>query len=213
MSNTWQEYQEQAAAFFRNLGFEATVDCKVEGVRGTHNVDVLVEGSLHGIPVKWIIECKAWTSNVPKEKAMALLAIVQDAGADRGFLLSEKGFQSGAIRASRKTNLTLTSLADLEAATEEHFVDSTIARLNWRLHKAQIRLREIKKRNFDDMYFPPTMEILGELGILSLVLDDAVKNEYPFIYMRDRLVNSLDELARDADALLTRAETWEPPDT
>ena len=44
-----------------------------------------------------------------KEKVLALQAIVADAGAHRGFLLSESGFQSGAITSARTSNITLTT--------------------------------------------------------------------------------------------------------
>ncbi|MHA1280489.1 MAG: restriction endonuclease [Candidatus Helarchaeota archaeon] len=46
-----------------------------------------VEVSYHNIEFKWIVECKAWKNNVPKEKAMELISILQDIGADRGFFL------------------------------------------------------------------------------------------------------------------------------
>jgi hypothetical protein len=50
-----------------------------------NNIDVYVEGAYHNIEFKWIVECKAWRSNVPKEKAMTLMSILQDIEADRGF--------------------------------------------------------------------------------------------------------------------------------
>jgi len=100
MSVHWREYQQRAADFFRRLGLTAIVEHEVEGARGHHAVNVYVEGLFHGIPLKWVVECKAWKTNVPKEKVMALSSIVQDVGADRGFLLSETGFQAGAIRAA-----------------------------------------------------------------------------------------------------------------
>ena len=55
----------------------------------------------------WVVEAKSWRSNVPKEKILALRSIVDDTGADRGFLISEKGFQSGAWEAAKKSNVEL----------------------------------------------------------------------------------------------------------
>jgi hypothetical protein len=211
MTVEWLKYQQQAADFFGKFGLAAHVEHEVEGVRGVHKVDVYVEGSFHGIPFRWIVECKAWNSNIPKEKVMALAAIVQDVGADRGFLLSETGFQSGAVRAAHKTNITLSSLEDLASATEEGFVDAVIGRLNWRLHKAHNRLRAIKKEKYDDDYFPPMTSILGELLILQSVLEDALKNEYPLIYRTGYQMESLDELLEVANGIITKAEQWSPP--
>ena len=141
---------------------------------------------------------------------MALTAIVQDIGADRGFLMSESGFQSGAIKATKNSNITLTSLADIEADTEYYLLDSTLGTLNWRLSKALKRLRKIKKEKFDDEYFPPMIGLMGELFLLDLVLEDALQNDYPIIYKKDEMVYSLEELVERANKVIVEAESWTP---
>ncbi len=88
-------------------------DILVQGARGKHKVDVKVTFDKHGIECFWIVECKYWNTPVTKEKIMALRSIVEDCGADRGVIVSKKGFQSGAVRASTKTNITLTSIETL----------------------------------------------------------------------------------------------------
>jgi hypothetical protein len=209
----WREYQQRSAEFFRRLGLTATIEHAVEGARATHAVDVFVEGKYHGIQFKWIVECKAWASSVPKEKVMTLAAIVQDVGADRGFLLSEKGFQSGAVRAAGKTNITLTSLADLGEATQEHFVDAAIGAVNWRRFKAYNRLREIKKQKYDDEFFPPMLTHLGALAVLEPMLQDAVTDDFPIVYDQGRQkLESLDQLLTYADEVISSAERWSPAD-
>lgn len=111
----WRDYQLQVAAFFRKCGCEAEVEVTVEGARGTHDVDVLVTFHRHGLLCKWVIECKLWKTRVPKEKVMALKAIVEDIGADKGIIFSESGFQKGALIAARTSNITLqTNLGDFE---------------------------------------------------------------------------------------------------
>lgn len=130
MATSWQAYQDEADDFFRSLGFTADVNArKVKGVRGEHDVDVLVTGAVYGLPFTWVVECKDWSSNVPKEKVMVLLSICQDLGADRGYLLSEKDFRAGAVRAARTTNVVLTSLADLREATNDEVQEAAIIRM------------------------------------------------------------------------------------
>ncbi|MHB1700237.1 MAG: restriction endonuclease [Acidobacteriaceae bacterium] len=214
MADTWRDYQQSAAAFFRRLGLVAEVEYQVEGARGIHRVDVYVEGALHGIQFKWVIECKAWKSSVTKEKVMALAAIVQDLGADRGFLLSEVGFQSGALRAVRKTNITLTSLEDLSNTSNEVLADTAIGALYWRLEKAQRRLRRMGKEQYPDDYFPPVMAPLGKLFLLSSALDQGMQGEFPNVYRIDDTgryeADSLDELLRGANEIISAAEAWLP---
>lgn len=147
MAVEWR-YLQQAADFFGKLGLTARVAHELDGVRGVHKVDLYVVGLFHGIPFRWIVECKAWNSNIPKEEVMALAAIVQDVGADRGFLLSEIGFQSGAVREAHQSNITLSSLEDLASATEEVFVDAAIGTLHRRLHKVHTRSRTMKVETY-----------------------------------------------------------------
>lgn len=115
----WRDYQHKVAEFFRSLGMHARVEYRVTGARGVHDVDVRVTFEQMGVAIAWLVECKEWKTAVTKEKVMALYAIAQDVGADRAFLLSEKGFQSGAIRAAQKTNVTLTDLVEMQSRSRE----------------------------------------------------------------------------------------------
>lgn len=116
----WQAYQEEAAALFRSLGLEATTDERLDGVRGAHDVDVVVRSRRAGLEQFWVVECKWRRRRVEKLHVTALAEIVRDVGADRGVLLSEVGFQAGAVRMAYKSSVTLTSLVELrEEAAEE----------------------------------------------------------------------------------------------
>ncbi len=122
MPSKWSDYQEAVADFFRNLGLDAESNVTVRGSRTTHDVDVLVRLRHIGFDVMWIVECKLWETRITKVHVLALRTIVIDVGADRGILLSESGFQSGAEEAATLTNVHTTSLAHLtnSAASEVH---------------------------------------------------------------------------------------------
>ncbi len=117
MADDWKEYQEDAADFFRSLGMTAETDVKLQGVRTTHDVDVVVRSKHVGFEVLWLVECKHWKSPVSKLHVLGLREIVNDLGADRGILLCEAGFQAGAIEAANLTNVQVTSLAALSVET------------------------------------------------------------------------------------------------
>jgi hypothetical protein len=72
MTTAWRKYQQDAGAVFRQLGLKAEVEQLIVGACGKHKVDVLVTGRFGGLDVKWVVECKAWGSNVSKEKVAAL---------------------------------------------------------------------------------------------------------------------------------------------
>ncbi|MGQ4620033.1 restriction endonuclease [Nocardia sp. R7R-8] len=114
----WKNYEDETAEFYRSLGLDTRTGEQLVGSRGTHKIDVTVRGLKAGIRFLWIVECKHWRRRVSKEKVAALSAIAQDVGADRGILLSESGFQSGAPRMAQNSNITLTSLSELRLDTE-----------------------------------------------------------------------------------------------
>lgn len=136
----WQEYQEDAAAHFRSLGLEAVTDERVEGVRGVHNVDVAVRSRRAGLEQLWLVECKLRRRRVEKSHVATLAEIVQDVGADRGILLSEVGFQAGAVRMAHKRNVTLTSLKELREDTAEELLMIRLGELRVRMARLRERL-------------------------------------------------------------------------
>ena len=113
MTNNWKDYQEETAAFFRGLGLDVQTGVRIKGARTHHEIDVLVRSHHVGFEVLWIVECKQWQSRVSKLHVLALRQIVTEVGADRGILVSEAGFQSGATEAAALTNVWVTSLATL----------------------------------------------------------------------------------------------------
>jgi hypothetical protein len=115
----WREYQDDVAAFFRSLGFDAEVEQTLDGVRGRHNVDLVLHSQRAGVSQLWVVECKKWGRPVGKDRVLTLSGVVADVGADRGLLLSESGFQAGAIRVAETSNITLTSLDDLRESTAD----------------------------------------------------------------------------------------------
>jgi restriction system protein len=98
MDPDWRRYQEDVAQFFRELGLSAQTNVTINGVRTKHDVDVLVESTYKGISIRWIVECKSWKRPVPKLNVLALRTIIEDVGADRGFLMNEAGYQKGRLK-------------------------------------------------------------------------------------------------------------------
>lgn len=185
MATDWNDYQEEAAALFRSMGLDAETNVTMRGVRTNHDVDVVVKSHHAGFDVTWLVECKHWKTPVSKLHVLALREIVADLGADRGILLCEAGFQSGAVEAANLTNVQVTSL--------EH------VRLTAGGDISAMRLRELYDRveNCRQQYWdlPKDLRIehglredVGEYGysgarVVELCLDlvtRAFRGTYPF---------------------------------
>jgi hypothetical protein len=220
----WKDYQEEAAEFFRTLGLEANTDVTIQGVRTKHDVDVLVKPHHYGFDV-------TWKEPVSKLHVLALREIVTDAGADRGILLSEAGFQSGAVEAANLTNVQVTSLADLSVTAREQISAVQLRELYERVERCNLRYWEIPKakRIADDLR--PDLAEGGCSGPAVIdacrdILSRASLGRYPFScealarYFMPRLqqdfpsatqvVHIVGDLVSELEAKLTASEAKRP---
>lgn len=153
MATNWNDYQEEAAALFRSMGLDAETNVTMQGVRTNHDVDVVVKSQHAGFEVTWLVECKHWKTPVSKLHVLALREIVSELGADRGILLCEAGFQSGAVEAANLTNVQVTSLEHVRATAGSDI--------------SAMRLRELYDRveNCRQKYWDLPKGIRIELGL------------------------------------------------
>jgi restriction system protein len=185
MANSWQEYQEEAAGFFRSLGLEATTDHTIQGVRTNHDVDVFVKSHHAGFDIVWIVECKHWKTKVTKVHVLALREIVADVGADRGILLAEAGHQSGAVEAATLTNVHVTSLSNLRSTASADIIALRLRELFDRVQICKERYWEIPKEKRIACGLRPDFGGGGYSGdhvseLANQILAKAFRGSYPF---------------------------------
>jgi restriction system protein len=186
MADTWQEYQLEVAEFFRSLGIAATTDHVVHGVRTSHAIDVYVKSHQVGFDVVWIVECKHWSTRVTKLHVLALREIVADLGVDRGILLCEVGFQSGALEAAALTNVHLTSLACLQGTASAEFTAMRLRELFDHAEACRVRYWDLPKDARIQAGLRPDTGDFGYSGniiieLASDLLARALRGSYPII--------------------------------
>jgi hypothetical protein len=219
----WRRYQEQAAKFFRRLGCEADVEAKVQGARAGHKIDVWVRFKKFGIETKWVVECKHWNSRVTKEKVLVLRSVVEDVGADRGILISLAGFQSGAIRACEKTNITLTDLDGLKETAQEDLLSSILHRIETRATELKYALHALYRSEqtgpgswtstpLAGVDGNTVIRAIGKLTVLDFGFDCVRLKKPPYPVKFDdtgqrQVVDTLDEFVARALDVITEAES------
>ena len=186
MNTAWKEYQEEAASFFRSLGLDASTDVSVTGVRTKHDVDVLVKSRHLGFEITWLVECKHWKSRVSKLHVLALREIVTDVGADRGILLSEIGFQSGAIEAANLTNVKATSLAEIGDSAKNDIFSMRLRELYDRIEVCNDRYWDIPKDHRIEHGLRPEVgqnrySGAGKIELCRDLLSQAFRGLYPYL--------------------------------
>lgn len=229
MSKDWEKYQRKVADLFNTFGCQAETNAKVQGARGKHRIDVLVSFSNYGYKNTWVCECKFWSSSIPKEKVLALQAIIQDIGADKGLLFSESGFQAGAVSCAMNTNIILTSCDELEKNLKSYLVGSIIVKKLSEIVILKDRLFDLsytktikyetdgnsRSGSFSTSSPPGHGKIYTTIAMLEETLKKAWNNGYPVtIYDYDSMCNKkiiaadISELVSYTEKLVKRAEEY-----
>jgi restriction system protein len=221
MAADWREYQEKAAGFFRSLGLEAATNVTIKGVRTNHEVDVVVKSRHVGFEIAWIVECKHWKSRVSKLHVLGLREIVADVGADRGILLAESGFQSGAAEAAALTNVQLTSLSQAQREASAEVFRMRLTELYDRVEVCREQYWDVPKDVRIDHRLRPDAAEGGYSGaaVISLTADllrKAFRGNYPFEadYMwkhavpgTPAIINSVEELVAHVEPMVHELES------
>jgi hypothetical protein len=155
----WFIFQEEICDYFLSIGARAETNIRVQGVRTCHDVDVLVQTKFLGEELKWIVEAKHWNSKISKNHVLALRTIADDVGADRAFIISLKGFQTGAVEATKNTNITLKTFDELKKETKE-LVESEI-----------LKTYDKRLQLVEDRYWAHSKKIRKKYGLRNEMMD------------------------------------------
>jgi len=110
----WKELQKFVGQIFEECGFETKIAKVVNLVRGKKEIDVYARDTSSEYKPIILVECKYWKKAVDQEVIHSFRTVMDDFGANIGFIVSRNGFQSGSYDAANKTNVHLVSLKDLE---------------------------------------------------------------------------------------------------
>lgn len=177
----WYKFQEKISNHFNSLGAISKTNITLQGVRTDHDIDVLVKTKFLGQDLTWIIEAKKWNNKVNKLHVLALRTIIDDIGADKGFIISEKGFQSGAIKAAKNSNISLTTFDELVEETS-HYVQDEI------LNSYKKRLQLLENR-----YWSHSKYLRKEYGLRGEIWD------YPINFSGNILLYTAYKVIMDAE--------------
>jgi len=124
---------------------DAETNVSIKGVRTSHDIDVVIRSIHVGFDLMWLVECKHWKAAVSKLHVLALREIVSDIGADRGIMMAENGYQSGALEAAQLTNVQLTSLAELEVTASHALGMAQLREIQSRVDQCRERYWQLSK--------------------------------------------------------------------
>ena len=83
------------------------------------DIDVYARDATREPTLTIVCECKHWQAAVPKNVVHGFRTVMDEAGANVGFIISANGFQSGALEAANNTNIHLVTWNEFQ----ERFFD------------------------------------------------------------------------------------------
>ena len=118
----WKKYESITKYIYETLGKESGVkiegfgnNCKVKGKSGVnHQIDVLTNHSDGIHNYKTAIECKYWKDKINKDIVMKVSEIIEDAGINKGVIVSRNGFTPDGISYAKYRNIGLVELREVE---------------------------------------------------------------------------------------------------
>ncbi|RZJ89182.1 MAG: restriction endonuclease [Chryseobacterium sp.] len=125
---TWQELQDYVGQMFRECGFNVEVSKVLPNVRGKKEIDVFVQDLNSEYRPTILVECKFYKGKVSQEKAHAFRTVMQDYGANLGFIVAPNGFQKGCHEVVANTNVRLVSLDELQVEYFEKWINAMVGR-------------------------------------------------------------------------------------
>lgn len=104
---SWKDLERACARLLGEAGYmDVTVGKHLELARGSSIVDVYAVNP-ETPPARICVECKYWSTAVPKAVVHAFRTVVADAGLHLGVVVSRAGFQRGAYEAAALSNVLL----------------------------------------------------------------------------------------------------------
>lgn len=220
----WKDLQTKVKEVYSNLGCRAQENVIVGGGKARHQIDVMATFEFGGQDYRIIIECKQWNSKVKKSQVSSLIGVLADIGAEKGMIVSKKGFQKGAHNLAAYTNIELLTYDEL-CDKAEFFVD------RFRIQDALDRIRSHRRpfgrffarmqeeaEKIDEFWYPSDegSALLGVLGILQSRIESIDEMSFPRTYFFSFISQKKQEVSKIAhsrkeylDLVLENLEVFE----
>lgn len=122
--NDWRDLQNQVAQILAECGFDTEIEKSLATVRGDVEIDVYAEENVKGRKYIILSECKHWKANIPKNVIHGFRTVLQDAGANSGYIIVTSDFQSGAFTAAELTNIELVTWEQFQEQFSESWLEN-----------------------------------------------------------------------------------------
>ena len=159
---------------FQEMGYYTEIQKKVNlGSRGKKEIDVYIRDDRASVNQIMLVECKNWASRVAQGTVHEMHFVMQNSGANTGFIISQMGFQAGAYEAAKDTNIHLLTWEDLQHTFRKQWLrhqtnllDLVVAEMRG-IDSAHLDQSETVKTIHNNMFFGTTKQRRELLDVLA----------------------------------------------
>jgi len=98
---SWQKYESEVYNLLQMYVPSGSIRKNVKLIgklsKSSRQIDVLMEDSLYTEKIQIVVECKRYSRKVHVKDVESFIGLVKDVGADKGLMLTNKGYTEGAI--------------------------------------------------------------------------------------------------------------------
>jgi uncharacterized membrane protein len=106
LPHNWKELQAGVNQLLNEIGLDAEIEKKIDTPRGSVEIDVYAVDQNSVDKIRYIIECKNWSSSIPQTVVHAFTTLMHETGGNIGYIISKHGLQTGAKEYAKSTNIT-----------------------------------------------------------------------------------------------------------
>lgn len=144
----WKDLERRVEQIMLEVGCQAERGRTIETARGTAEIDVYVLDDTRNPQQTMLFECKNWNRAISKAAIHSFRTVISDSGANIGYFISRKGYQSGAVEAAQSTNIILLTWEEFQ----EHFYDRWLATVSNHLGFICDRIYELTATDEEDKH-------------------------------------------------------------
>jgi len=190
----WKDLQNKVCDLLNQSGFIAEKEKDVETPRGEMEIDVYAYDPNSIDKITYIVECKNWNKNVNQDVIHSFTTRMNETGGNLGYIISKKGFQKGAKKYIRSTNINLFTFQEIQSRYLSTWLSSFfctkirdysdeltqyVEPINYRRNKFVDKLDKVNKKRFFLLY--DKYELLGSYLTLIAANSKEVQKIYKTI--------------------------------
>lgn len=207
-----KSYRIRCREVFERMGFSVSTNVELKGLKSTHKIELLARASAKSQEIECIVDCSHHNHYITDREVSELAVVVQDLGAVRGYLFSEIGFRSEAIRMALRRGVTLTSVSDFDTNAGETIAISRLGRLKRLIVGLQSGIHSEFSEFDGNILFAPAITHDARLTIFAKAIDDCLNGIFPCLCEMDdgrpRFAHCSEDVLQHGESIVRSIEQW-----